>query len=82
MITNLTNNKILITGGLGFIGHNLTSYLLNNTKYSITIFDNNSIYTFESFQNHFNNDRISYVIHALHYSTLLETTFISVYFVF
>jgi len=82
MITNLTNNKILITGGLGFIGHNLTSYLLNNTKYSITIFDNNSIYTFESFQNHFNNDRISYVIDDLKNPTLLENALLNVDLVF
>lgn len=46
---NLQYKKILITGGLGFIGKNLTSYLLQNTDCIITIFDNNTINTLESF---------------------------------
>jgi len=64
--------KILITGGLGFIGKNLTSYLIKNTNYSITIFDNNSINTFDSFRNYFNTDRITYVIDDLKTPSLLE----------
>lgn len=64
--------NILITGGLGFFGKNLTSYILKNTDYSITIFDNNSINTFESFRNYFKNDRIAYVIDDLKNPSLLE----------
>lgn len=64
--------NILITGGLGFFGKNLTSYILKNTDYSITIFDNNSINTFESFRNYFKNDRITYVIDDLKNPSLLE----------
>jgi len=63
--------NILITGGLGFIGKNLTAHLLKNTNNSITVFDNNSINTLESFQKHFNTDRIKYVIDDLKAPTLL-----------
>lgn len=36
---NLTK-KVLILGGSGFIGYNLSKYLINNRKYNITIADN------------------------------------------
>lgn len=68
----LQNNKILITGGLGFIGKNLTSYLLLNTNCKITIFDNNTINTLESFQDYFKSDRITYYIDDLKNPTSLE----------
>jgi UDP-glucose 4-epimerase len=64
--------NILITGGLGFIGKNLTSYLIENTDYSITIFDNNSIHTLDSFQKFFRNERINYVIDDLKNPGFLE----------
>jgi UDP-glucose 4-epimerase len=57
--------NILITGGLGFVGKNLTAYLLENTDYTITIFDNNSINTLDSFKQYFGNDRITYFIDDL-----------------
>lgn len=78
----LENKKVLITGGLGFFGKNLTSYLLKNTDYSITIFDNNSINTLESFRNYFKNDRITYVIDDLKSPSLLEDALIKVDLVF
>ena len=34
--------KVLITGGLGFIGTNLTMYLLKNTDWGLVLFDNYS----------------------------------------
>ena len=40
---NIMKNKIkkvLIIGGSGFIGYNLSKYLINNRKYNITIADN------------------------------------------
>jgi UDP-glucose 4-epimerase len=67
------NNKVLITGGLGFIGKNLTSYLLENTNCSIVIVDNNSINTLNSLQDYFNDEkRISYFIDDLKYPQMLE----------
>ena len=35
-------NKILITGGAGFVGTNLIKLLLNKTKYKIISIDNYS----------------------------------------
>jgi len=78
----LENKKILITGGLGFFGKNLTTYLLENTDYTITIFDNNSINTFESFKNHFKSDRITYVIDDLKNPSLLEDALTNIDLVF
>lgn len=76
------NKKILITGGLGFIGKNLTNYLLQNTDCSISIVDNNSINTYESFKNHFNSDRISYFIDDLTKPTMLGEALADVDLVF
>ena len=74
--------NVLITGGLGFVGKNLTLYLLNQTNYSITIFDNNSINTLKSFQDYFNDNRIKYVIDDLKNPSSLETALINIDLVF
>jgi len=76
------NGKILITGGLGFIGKNLTNYLLQHTNSTISIFDNNSINTYESFKKFFNSDRISYYIDDLKNPSLLNEALNDVDFVF
>lgn len=73
---------ILITGGLGFVGKNLTSYLLKDKNNTITIFDNNSIDTFESFKSYFGNDRITYVIDDLKAPTLLDNALKNIDLVF
>ena len=38
----MKKNKILITGGAGFVGSNLINFLINNTKYKIISLDNYS----------------------------------------
>ena len=61
MINTAAFKKVIITGGLGFIGKNLTGYLLEHTNAGITIIDNNSIHTLDSFREYFKSDRITYV---------------------
>ena len=38
----MKKNKILITGGAGFVGSNLINYFINITKYKIISLDNYS----------------------------------------
>jgi len=49
---------IVVTGGAGFVGSNLISLLLENTKYKIISLDN---YSTGSKQNHIKNKRIKYI---------------------
>ena len=50
-------NIIVITGGAGFVGANLISYLIKNTKYKILSIDN---YSSGLTNNHINNNRVKY----------------------
>ena len=43
----MKNNKILITGGFGFIGNNITRRLISN-GFEIIVLENGSIVYFES----------------------------------
>jgi len=51
-------NIIIVTGGAGFIGSNLISYLLKKTKFKIVSLDN---YSTGSKKNHLYNKRIIYL---------------------
>jgi UDP-glucose 4-epimerase len=66
------NSKILITGGLGFIGMNLTSFLIQKSDCNIAIFDNDSTHTFEDFKTYFKTDRITYYLDDLKRPSMLE----------
>ena len=51
-------NKIIVTGGAGFVGTNLIKFLLNKTKYKIISIDN---YSSGKKSNHIKNSRIKYI---------------------
>ena len=51
-------NIIVITGGAGFVGSNLISFFLKNTKFKIISLDN---YSSGSKKNHIKNKRIKYI---------------------
>ena len=51
-------NKIIVTGGAGFVGTNLIKLLLKKTKYKIISIDN---YSSGSKKNHIKNSRVEYI---------------------
>jgi UDP-glucose 4-epimerase len=51
-------NIIIVTGGAGFVGSNLISYLLKKNKFKIISIDN---YSSGDKKNHFKNKRIKYI---------------------
>jgi len=51
-------NSIIITGGAGFVGSNLISYLFKKTKYNLISIDN---YSSGFKKNHLKNKRINYI---------------------
>jgi len=54
----MKKNKIVITGGAGFVGTNLINLLLKKTKYKIISIDN---YSSGSKKNHIKNNRVNYI---------------------
>ena len=54
----MKKNKIVITGGAGFVGTNLINLLIKKTKYKIISIDN---YSSGSKKNHIRNERINYI---------------------
>ncbi len=54
----LKKNKILVTGGAGFVGTNLIKKLLKKTKFKIVSLDN---YSSGKKQNHIRNSRVKYI---------------------
>ena len=54
----MKKDKIIITGGAGFVGSNLINFFLNNTKYKIISLDN---YSSGRKKNHIQNSRIKYL---------------------
>ncbi len=53
----MSKNKIIVTGGAGFVGTNLITLLLKKTKFKIISIDN---YSSGSKRNHIKNSRVKY----------------------
>ena len=51
----MSKNKIIVTGGAGFVGTNLITLLLKKTKFKIISIDN---YSSGSKKNHIKNSRV------------------------
>jgi len=54
----MKKNKIIVTGGAGFVGANLIELLLKKTKYKIISLDN---YSSGLSKNHIKNERVKYI---------------------
>ena len=54
----MSKNKIIVTGGAGFVGTNLITLLLKKTKFKIISIDN---YSSGSKKNHIKNSRVKYL---------------------
>ena len=54
----LMKNKIIVTGGAGFVGSNLIKFFLLNTKFKIISIDN---YSSGSKKNHIKDKRVKYI---------------------
>ena len=63
-------NILVVTGGAGFVGSNLISYLIKKTNHKIISIDN---YYSGSIKNHINNPRVKYVSsHTKNISQILK----------
>ena len=54
----MNKNKIIVTGGAGFVGSNLINLLLKKTKFKIISIDN---YSSGSLKNHIKSSRVNYI---------------------
>ena len=54
----MKKNKIIVTGGAGFVGTNLINFLLKKTKFKIISIDN---YSSGFKKNHIKNKRVTYL---------------------
>ena len=52
----MKKNKIIVTGGAGFVGSNLINLLIKKTNYNIISIDN---YSSGSVKNHIKNSRVT-----------------------
>ena len=62
-------NKIIVTGGAGFVGTNLIKLLLNKTKYKVISIDN---YSSGKKSNHIKNSRVQYINETVNISKLIK----------
>ena len=58
----MSDKKIIVTGGAGFVGTNLIKLILNKTNYKVISIDN---YTSGTKKNHIKNLRVKYLKETL-----------------
>lgn len=56
----LIKNKVLVTGGAGFIGSNFVKFLLNKGNNEITVYDNLSTGKLKNIQGYIDNDNVKF----------------------
>jgi len=56
-----TNKNILLTGGAGFIGSNITEYLINNNVNKLIILDNLSTGRYKNIKSLLNNKNVEFI---------------------
>ena len=69
-------NIIVVTGGAGFVGSNLISFLLKKTSFQILSLDN---YTSGSKKNHIKSNRVSYLNCHTKIKNFITTNSVRVY---
>ena len=70
----MKKNKIIITGGAGFVGTNLINLLLKKTKFKIISIDN---YSSGQKRNHIKNYRVNYIkADTINISHILKITWV------
>jgi UDP-glucose 4-epimerase len=73
-------NKIIVTGGAGFVGSNLIEYLIKKTNFDIISLDD---YSSGTKRNHINNKRVKYLkCHTKNISTALNKSIKSIHSIF
>ena len=74
----MKKNKIVITGGAGFVGTNLINLFLKKTKYKIISIDN---YTSGAKKNHIKSKRVNYIkAYTKNISQILKILKVSILF--
>lgn len=69
----MENNKVLITGGAGFIGSHLSEYLINK-NFIVTVIDDLSTSSSENIKNLEGNNRFSFIEDTILNEKLIEKT--------
>jgi UDP-N-acetylglucosamine 4-epimerase len=59
--SDLSNTKVLITGGAGFIGSHLVEYFINNNVGLVRILDNLSTGSIENIKKYLNNSNVEFL---------------------
>lgn len=72
-LNNIKDKQFLVTGGAGFIGSHLVTYLLNNGAKEVRVLDNLSTGFKENFKEHISNPNFKFILgDIINYETCLS----------